>query len=81
MNREDEPRRKRRLLLVVLRSLSVLAWLGSGFVAMPPTCDDDQVGPAPDGPPPGHPERLVAEPPMTPAERELWLYLDSISWW
>lgn len=31
-------------------------------------------GPAPDGPPPGHPERLVG-PDIPEAERELWAQL------
>jgi hypothetical protein len=33
---------------------------------------------APAGPPPGHPERLVAHQPLSPAERELWAALSGI---
>jgi hypothetical protein len=32
------------------------------------------------GPPPGHPERLAGDQPLSAAERELWAGLDSMDW-
>jgi hypothetical protein len=64
-----------------LESLACLAWLGP--VVLAPAVPAKPAGESPgqtDGPPPGHPERLAAGRPPTPAELELWAGLDGLDW-
>lgn len=81
--RGAERRRRclRRMGSALLGGLAGLSFLGHAVPPVPAGGGDEDGRAVPGGLPPGHPERLAAEQPMTPAERELWTHLDGIDGW
>ncbi|MFF4969886.1 DUF6059 family protein [Streptomyces sp. NPDC001037] len=63
-------------LLPCPASLAAVAWSWGVFIGVVvPPADEPPAPDAPAGPPPGHPERLATDLPVTDVERELWASL------
>lgn len=63
----------RRALAWVCRALVPVAWCAGGLVMMDVLIHPDRPDLEPlEQPPPGHPERLVLDEPLSPTEAGLW---------
>jgi hypothetical protein len=77
----------RRLKLCLDLPMAGLAMVGAYWTLPVAEASQDKADasqerdvPAIVGPPPGHPERLIDNQPLTPAELTLWASLGEINW-